>query len=351
MTSKSQNNSNLAFKPSPFLKNRHVQTLWAPLFRRSPKIERWRERITLSDGDFVDLDWAGPTRGPIVMILHGLTGSSDSLYAMGLQDALKQQGVRSFVMNFRGCSGEPNLRPRIYHSGETDDAKEVFSLMHARYPNTNFAAVGYSLGGNVLLKWLGETSGKPEMPNLKAAVAVSVPYELGTTSTAMDQGFSKVYRNKLLGELKQLMYRKKRLFQRTNSEFRTTYDKLGSFKKLKTFTQFDDQVVAPLHGFTNADDYYTQCSSRQFIANIQIPTLLIHSTDDPLMQPEVVPTAEELSEQVTHEFYTHGGHVGFVAGSPVRPFYWLEKRIPAYLAPYLKKGNTNLENHCLNTHA
>ncbi|MCG8313313.1 MAG: hydrolase, partial [Pseudomonadales bacterium] len=313
------------------------QTLWAPLFRRSPKIERWRERITLSDGDFVDLDWAGPTRGPIVMILHGLTGSSDSLYAIGLQDALKKLGIRSFVMNFRGCSGEPNLRPRIYHSGETEDVREVFNLIRTRHPNTHFAAVGYSLGGNVLLKWLGETGGTAEMPQLSAAVAVSVPYDLGKTSTSMDQGFSKVYRNKLLGELKDLMQKKKRLFGRTNREFKTTYDNFGNFKKLKTFTQFDDKVVAPLHGFNDAADYYARCSSRQFIANIKIPTLLIHSTDDPLMQPDVIPTPEDLSDQVCHEFYANGGHVGFVAGSPMRPLYWLEKRIPDFLIPYLRK--------------
>lgn len=324
------------FKPGFGLKNRHIQTLWAPLFRRRPNIDRWRERITLSDGDFVDLDWAGPTRGPIVMILHGLTGSSESKYAIGLQAKLQQQGIRSFVMHFRGCSDEPNLKPRIYHSGETEDAKEIFALMRTRYPRTPIFAAGFSLGGNVLLKWLGESETPPD---LVAAVAVSVPYQLEVASDTMDNGFSKFYRNIMLKELKRLMLQKKKLFQRANEDHHSTYNELGNMKRHKTFRDFDHHVVAPLHGFESADDYYQRSSSRQYLKNIAVPTLLIHGKDDPLMTPEVVPNAEELSATTTLEAFEHGGHVGFVSGSLIKPRYWLEKRIPDFIQYHLKENN------------
>lgn len=335
MPSKNSQPKNLTFKPARFVKNRHLQTMWAPLIRRRPPVERWRERITLSDGDFVDLDWAGPTRGPIVMILHGLTGSSESPYAIGLQAALKRAGVRSFVMHFRGCSGEPNLRPRIYHSGETQDVQEVFSILRKRHPNTPFCGVGYSLGGNVLLKWLGEA---PESAPLAAAVAVSVPYDLATTSKALDRGFAKIYRDRMMNELKLLMIRKKRLFQRHNPDYHTIYDSLGDMKKPIHFYDFDNQVIAPLHGFNSADDYYEKCSSRQFLKHIKVPTLLIHSKDDPFMTEAVIPTSDDLSDSITMEFFDRGGHVGFVSGSVFKPVYWLEKRIPQFLQAQLNKA-------------
>ena len=327
MTSILEKQQNLPFKPARLIKGPHLQTLWAPLFRRRPNVERWRERITLPDGDFVDLDWAGPTRGPIVMILHGLTGSSESPYAIGLQAALKTRGIRSFVMHFRGCSGEPNLRPRLYHSGETEDLEDVFQLIRSRHPSTPLFGVGYSLGGNVLLKWLGE---RETPPDLEAAVAVSVPYDLGVASISLDKGFSKIYRDRMMNELKLLLTRKKRLFQRSNADFHSIYDSLGDFRKHITFSEFDEHVIAPLHGFADAHDYYSKCSSKQFLKNIQVPTLLIHSKDDPLMTEDVVPKPEELSQDITTEFYPHGGHVGFVSGSVFKPRYWLDERIPRF---------------------
>lgn len=335
MTSNSEKYRGLPFKPARFIRSRHAQTLWAPLIRRRPKVERWRERITLSDGDFVDLDWAGPTRGPIVMIFHGLTGSSESPYAIGLQAALKKQGIRSFVMHFRGCSGEPNLRPRLYHSGETEDLEEVFQLIRSRHPSTPVFGVGYSLGGNVLLKWLGE---REESPDIEGAVAVSVPYDLGVTSVSLDKGLSKIYRDRMMNELKLLMTQKKRLFQRRNADYHSIYDSLGDFKKHITFSEFDEHVIAPLHGFSGARDYYDRSSSKQFLKHIRVPTLLIHSTDDPFMTAEVAPTQDQISPSVTLEVYPYGGHVGFVSGSLFRPQYWLEHRIPRFIQQLLDAG-------------
>lgn len=266
------------------------------------------------------------------MILHGLTGSSDSHYAIGLQAKLKQLGIRSFVMNFRGCSGEPNLKPRLYHSGETNDVQEVFSLIRNRHPNTPIFAAGFSLGGNVLLKWLGELESKP---SLTAAVAVSVPYRLGD-SAQLDKGFSKIYRNNMMRQLKRLIMQKKRLFQRNNNtDYHSTYDALGNLKRHTRFREFDHYVVAPLHGFASADDYYERSSSRQFLKGITVPTLLIHSKDDPFMLPDVLPNPEELSAVVTLEAYESGGHVGFVSGSIFRPDYFLETRIPDFLQTFL----------------
>ncbi|MCG8669671.1 MAG: alpha/beta fold hydrolase [Pseudomonadales bacterium] len=253
-----------------------------------------------------------------------------------MQAKLQQQGIRSFVMHFRGCSDEPNLKPRIYHSGETEDAKEIFALMRTRYPRTPIFAAGFSLGGNVLLKWLGESETPPD---LVAAVAVSVPYQLEVASDTMDNGFSKFYRNIMLKELKRLMLQKKKLFQRANEDHHSTYNELGNMKRHKTFRDFDHHVVAPLHGFESADDYYQRSSSRQYLKNIAVPTLLIHGKDDPLMTPEVVPNAEELSATTTLEAFEHGGHVGFVSGSLIKPRYWLEKRIPDFIQYHLKENN------------
>lgn len=326
-----------SFQPARLIKNRHAQTVWAPLFRRCPQIDRWRERITLSDGDFIDLDWAGPTRGPIVMILHGLTGSSESIYAIGLQAALKTRGIRSCVMHFRGCSGEPNLKPRIYHSGETQDLREIHDLMRTRYPSSPIFVVGYSMGGNVLLKWLGESETSPDVT---AAVAVSVPYDLATTSESLNKGMSKLYRDRMMNDLKWLMVEKKRLFQRNEPEYHSTYDALGDIKRHITFRDFDHHVIAPLHGFSSAEDYYEQSSSKQFLKNIRVPTLLIHSKDDPFMTADVAPTPEEVSDSIILEVYEKGGHLGFISGSIFRPKYWLEQRIPEFIQYHLATNNS-----------
>lgn len=328
---------NDSFVPAFGLKNPHAQTLWGPLLRRKPNLSRWRERITLKDGDFIDLDWAGTTRGPIVMILHGLSGSSESIYALGLQCALSKQGIRSFAMNFRGCSGEPNKLPRLYHSGDTADADEVLNIMKTRYPNTPIAVVGYSLGGNVLLKWLGEAGAEQNSSKFAAAVAVSVPFKLSVSSARMNLGLSKYYRNHMLNALKQGITEKKLRYQREKSHsHHQTLEILGNTSQHVTFRDFDEHVVAPLHGFESADDYYEKSSSFSYLKQITTQTLIIHSLDDPITLPEAVPTSSDVSNSISLEISEHGGHVGFVAGQLNRPIYWLEQRIPEFLGPYLK---------------
>jgi hypothetical protein len=379
------------FAPAWWCRGAHAQTLWPYLFRPSPRVELHRERLELPDGDFLDLDWTTGRDGPIVLILHGLDGSSNSKYARGLLKSIHARRWRGVVMHFRGCSGEPNRLPRSYHSGETGDLAHVLSVLRRREPETPLAAVGYSLGGNVLLKWLGETANAPilkagrtsaasrasesargpadaqdaRMPRrpvmagsgldpigeaatapslargprldpigetgatlLRAAVAVSVPFRLGESAERLEHGLSRVYQLSLLRRLRKSVQLKQ---QRMSLPLRTT-----NLSALKTFRQFDDHVTAPLHGFDDAEHYYRVSSCRQYLSGIRLPTLILHSLDDPFMTPDSPPCPEELSPSTVLELYASGGHVGFVGGSwPWKARYWLEERIPSYLHPLI----------------
>lgn len=322
------------FQPAWWLNNRHLQTLYPALLRKVPSLQRTRERLSTPDGDFIDLDWHGENHGVIVILLHGLSGSSRSGYIIGLQRTLHQNGFASVAMNFRGCSGEPNRLARCYHSGETEDIDFVYRTLGQRYPKAVFAAVGFSLGGNVLLKWLGEQGDKA---GLAAAVAVSVPLLLNECATKLDHGFSRVYRKHLLDELKRYMHTKQRFLQANGLE--TEADKLaslGSLADIHSFWQYDDRVVAKLHGFKDVHDYYRRSSSRQFLLAIRVPTLVVQSEDDPFMTPAVLPSADELAPRVQLEVCSGGGHVGFVAGrNRCSADYWLEQRVPLFLREHL----------------
>ena len=305
------------FKPAWWCRGPHMQTLWPYLFRRTPRVELRRERLELPDGDFLDLDWTANSHGPIVIVLHGLEGSSDSKYARGLLKAVHERGWRGVVMHFRGCSGEPNRLPRSYHSGETSDLAYVVDLLRQREPETPLFVVGFSLGGNVLLKWLGE-SGK-QVP-INAAVAVSVPFLLAESAKRLDQGFSRVYQWGLMRSMRNAVAEKRRRMKLPL--------KIEDLSALRTFRDFDEHITAPLHGFAGADDYYRRSSSRQYLRGIQIPTLIIQSCDDPFMTDAVIPQDGELSPAIKLKLYDHGGHVGFVARRHLwNPDYWLEGKI------------------------
>lgn len=294
-----------------------MQTLWPFLFRRAPRVELRRERVELPDGDFLDLDWTVRDDGPIVLILHGLEGSSNSKYARGLLKAVHKRGWRGAVMHFRGCSGEPNRMPRGYHSGETGDLACIVDLLRRRKPETPLFVVGFSLGGNVLLKWLGESG---EQAPINAAVAVSVPFLLGESAKRLDRGFSRVYQWGLMRSMCRSVAEKRR---RVKLPLR-----IEDLSALKTFRDFDEHVTAVLHGFASADDYYNRSSSWQYLKEIQVPTLIIHSSDDPFMTKAMIPQDGELSPAIQLEINDSGGHVGFVGGEwPWAPAYWLEGRI------------------------
>jgi predicted alpha/beta-fold hydrolase len=318
--------ANSRFHPAWWLSNGHLQTIWPVLFRRRIPLETRRERVELPDGDFLDIDWVG-REGPIVIVLHGLQGSAESKYARGLLREIEALGWRGALMHFRGCSGEPNRLPRSYHSGETADVDWFARELRRREPETPLAAVAYSLGGNVLLKWLGESrSANP----LRAAVAVSIPFELGSAADAMEVGLSRIYQWYLVRKLKKAVYAKM-----ANGSFALPLT--GSeIDRLRTFREFDDAITAPVHGFESAVDYYERCSSRQFVCRIETPTLVLHSADDPLMHAGIIPQPEEHSAQVRFEVSPSGGHVGFVSGSwPWSARYWLEDRIPAFLREHI----------------
>ncbi|MFZ2451058.1 MAG: hydrolase [Methylovulum miyakonense] len=324
-----------SFKPAWWLRNGHLQTLFPALLRRKTNVPQlWRERLVTPDGDFLDIDHCGTGTGPLVILLHGLTGSSDSGYIKGLQVVFLRQGWRSVVLNFRGCSGEPNNKARCYHSGETEDIHFVYETLRQREPNTPFAAIGFSLGGNVLLKWLGEQGGRLA---LSAAVAVSVPLLLNLCASKLDKGFSKLYRANLLDGLKTYMRLKLAHLERNGHHAEAEkIRRLGDCSKISSFWQYDDVVVAGLHGFKDVHDYYQRSSSRQFLQHIKVPTLVIQADDDPFMTPAVLPAIDELSAHVRLEITRGGGHVGFVAQHGLfKPRYWLEQRIPAFLGQYL----------------
>lgn len=320
------------FRPAPWLKNPHGQTLWAALARRSPELPLQRERIELPDGDFVDIDWrqsdAGSSNGPIVVILHGLTGSIESKYARGQMNALHKLGCRVVLMNFRGQSGEPNRLPRAYHSGDTGDIDYLVRLLKQREPDTPIAVVGYSVGGNVLLKWLGEQG--PAAP-IVAGVAVSPPFDLTKCAVAINQGFSRGYEKKLLQELCAAVEEK--FIAPPHGQALTPPFELPDLNQLNDFFVYDDAITAPLNGFRDVAHYYDDSSCIHYLKDIRTDTLVIHALDDPFMSPDIVPRETQLSEQVTIELSPRGGHVGFVSSTRLgAPRYWLEERIPRYLA-------------------
>jgi len=312
------------FKPAWWLPDGHSQTIWPDLIRKLPKLNYHPECLELPDGDFVDLCWTGNTSGPIVAVFHGLEGCISSHYAASIMAIIHKLGWRGVFMHFRGCSGKANRLDRSYHSGDTCDIAFLLKSLKRRYPQSPLGAIGYSLGGNALLKYLGE-SGEDSL--VESAVAVSVPYVLQDSVSRLSQGLSRLYQHRLI----RLLHKK--IQAKFNS--RNEKSRIAELSSLDTLYKFDDRITAPLHGFNDAEDYYTQSSSRSFLTKIKIPALLLHSKNDPFMTPEAIPSNNELSKSVILELSENGGHVGFVGGSkPWKPEFWLEQRIPNFLTNY-----------------
>ena len=310
------------FRPAWWLPGPHLQTIWPSLARRRPRLPLQRRRIELADGDFIDLALGGGT-GPRVLVIHGLEGDLHSHYAGTLLDALARRGYRPVFMHLRGCSGEPNRLARSYHSGATEDLHEVLTHLAEDPEGAPLAVVGFSLGANLLLKYLGEGGWPGGTPLLGTAVAVSVPFVLRDAMLRLDLGASRLYRRYLIDKLRDAFRRK----------FAARPCPLDlDIGAIRDFNQFDDQITAPLSGFAGVFDYYSRASCRQFLPHIHTPTLIVHALDDPFMFPATVPFEHELGPGVTLELAGHGGHVGFVAGViPWQPVYWLEGRILDHL--------------------
>lgn len=319
---------NSTFQPAWWLRSPHLQTIFPSLFRKKANFKPDWERMELEDGDFMDLAWhrRPEADAPLVLMMHGLEGSLDSHYASNMLAALHAAGFSAVMMHLRGRGREPNRLPQSYHSGATDDLRLVLKHLAQRH-QTPQAVIGVSLGGNLLLKYLGE-EGK-NCP-LKTAIAISAPFQLGNCSKKLGKGFGKIYGQYLLNTLK-ASYREK--FSIVNSPLDV------DLKSIKTLWQFDDAITAPLHGFKGVEDYYRQCSCAQFLPAIATPTLIIHSQDDPFMTPVIVPAEDEMSGNVTLELTRYGGHVGFIEGyAGGKLTYWLERRVVAHLQSLLNRS-------------
>lgn len=315
------------FKPSWWCSNRHAQTIFPSLpWSGVPKVKLESELLELPDGDVTVVDWmvGGPapdTGAPLLIILHGLEGSANSSYARSLLHATAQMGWRAAVLHFRDCGDYRNRLPRRYHAGETNDIRYFVESLRTAGHEGPMMAAGFSLGGSVLLKYLGENGVSTP---LDAAAAVSVPLSLHDSADALSIGVSKIYQYHLLKRMK-------RAIRRKFDQYTAAFDWHRAMNA-RSFAEFDDAVTAPLHGFAGKDEYYDRCSSVDFLAEIRRPTLIINALDDPFMTPAAIPDKERLSEDVRIEVSSAGGHVGFVGGAlPWRPEYYLPPRIIGFL--------------------
>ena len=305
----------------------HAQTLAARVLRPAEGPPFERERLVTPDADFVDLDF-GPDAGPeapIALVLHGLEGSSRRRYVRSVARELLARGVWPIGLNFRGCSGEPNRTLRFYHSGETEDPAFVVEELRRRHPGRKIGAVGFSLGGNVLLKMLGERDdGGAGL--VDAAVAMSVPYDLAAGCAHLEQSpMGRLYAEYFLRSLKSKVAAKA-------GPLSGAVD-LGAIAAVRSIWRFDDLVTAPLHGFVDAAEYYACSSSARFLSGIRVPTLLLHALDDPFLPREAIPVEQVAANPLLHlSLQPSGGHVGFLAGPPWRPRFWADEEAARFLA-------------------
>lgn len=293
------------------------------------------ERIPTSDADEVTLASAlSPTTGPVLLVLHGLEGGLRSHYAGGIWSVARQRGWQPKMLLFRTCDGRMNRARRTYHSGETSDLDHIVRRLVAKDPSRAIGLAGVSLGGNVMLKWLGE-QGDAAPPQIRAAIAISTPYDLARSSKAIDSGFSRLYQWNFLRSLKRKA--REKIAQQADLGDEMTVD------SLTTMWEFDDRFTAPLHGFRDAADYYARSSSLGFLERIRRPTLLLSARDDPFHPPEVLRDVEAIAAAnpfVTTEFHERGGHVGFVGGAPWRPTYYVESRVASFLGSFLQGSDS-----------
>ncbi|GAU09220.1 YheT family hydrolase [Desulfoplanes formicivorans] len=314
-----------AYKPVWPLTNGHVHTVYPTLFRPTPQTWPLRKRIATPDGDFLDIDVHRGSRQPadtVVIISHGLEGNARKKYPLGMARAMNRMGYDAVCLNFRGCSGEPNRLLRMYHSGVTDDLHTV--IMHALTEGTyqHVLLVGFSMGGNQTLKYLGE---EPDMvpQEVRGAVVFSVPCDLKGSARVMDRPINRIYMEYFMKGLRQKVRTKAAMFP-------GMIDTKG-LDSIRTFSVFDDRYTAPIHGFRNALDYYTKASCKPFLPTIRIPCLLVQARDDPFMSPSCYPVACATNNPNLYlEIPPYGGHVGFHL--PGRDnVYWMEKRACAFM--------------------
>jgi predicted alpha/beta-fold hydrolase len=312
-----------AFHSPYFLRNGHVQTILPVLLPRRIRTTFVRERLELPDGDFLDLDWLRNNGKRLVILAHGLEGSSTQNYIRGMATELAKTGWDSLAYNFRGCSGEPNRLPRAYHSGETEDLRAVIARATREY--TTLALVGFSLGGNVILKYLGEA---PPHASIRSGVAVCAPIDLASCARKLDEKRSnRIYLRRFIVSLVNKIEAKATLFP-------DVVDATEA-RRLRTFQAFDNRYTGPMHGFRDAADYWTRSSARQFLPKITVPTLLLQPRNDPFLAPEAYPWPEaEANPHFFLEAPESGGHVGFIdLRNGLQP--WSERRVVEFLSSHV----------------
>jgi len=305
--------------PFPF-KHYHLNTIFPTLFRKIKEINYERERIDTADNDFIDLDFSKVGGNSLIIILHGLEGNAHKSYVKGLVRTMNRAGVDAVAMNLRGCSNEDNRNFYSYHSGKTEDLETVINYITNNYNYNKLFLSGFSLGGNIVLKYLGEKSDKIN-PIIKAAVGISVPCDLRATSYNFLKKDNFLYQYRFIRSLRKKALSKVKRFPE--------YQHLEKdIKDCKTFFDFDNLITGPSNGFKDAEDYWKQSSCKQFITSIRVPTLLINALDDPFLPNECYPF-EEAKQNPNFIFETpkYGGHVGFIEKWPLSKELWVEKRV------------------------
>jgi predicted alpha/beta-fold hydrolase len=312
------------FRAPRWLPSGHAQTIYGslgvPVARTRLRAERW----TTPDGDFVDVHRLdGAVDAPLVALFHGLEGGSRSHYARAFFAHARALGWRAVLPHFRGCGGEANLLPRAYHSGDSAEIDWMLARLRAEAGSAPLYAAGVSLGGNVLLKWLGER-GAAARAIVRAAVAVSAPVDLTASGDALERGFNMVYTRNFLVTLKRKAAAKL-------ARFPGAFDG-EALARARTLRDFDDAVTAPLHGFRDAADYWLRSSAKPWLRHIALPALLLNAVNDPFLPAEYLPRPDEVSPQVTLEYPAAGGHVGFVSGAFPGRFEWLPHRMFSFFS-------------------
>jgi predicted alpha/beta-fold hydrolase len=310
------------YKAPLLCSNPHLQTIVPSVLRRVRGVEYERERIETPDGDFLDLDWSRLGSQRVGIVLHGMEGDSTRSYMKGMVKALNRRGWDAVAMNFRGCSGETNRLLRMYHGGETGDLHTVIGHVMATADYDQLALVGFSLGGNVVLKYLGE-NGSRIQPGIRAAVAFSVPCDVKGCSARLSESGNRPYTRRFLKMMRDKIRAKALMMPDRISD--------AGYETIKTVMEFDDKYTAPIHGFRDVDDLYEKASSRQFLNSITVPTLLINAADDPFLSQSCFPYAEaKANPQLFLEIPRHGGHVGFMTFNNGGE-YWSETRACTFL--------------------
>lgn len=317
------------FTPAFGLKNRHLQTIYSTFFRKDIKLDYEIKEFTLKDNDFIECYWLNKKRANtnIFVIFHGLEGSFHSPYIKGIMKALEEKNQAVVLVHFRSCANKVNKKAKTYHSGDTSDAIEYLKYLYDKYEKANVLTIGYSVGGNMLLKLLG----KDFIDNfIDKSICISAPLDLSICAKVLNSGFAKLYQKHLLKLLKETLIKKyeKHDYKKLINLSRKRVDKISTIK------EFDDLYTSKINNFGTAENYYKLNSAKQFLKNIKTKTLLIHALDDPFMNKDILPSKEELSKNCTLEIYKNGGHLGFIEGSIFKPEYMLEKRILEYFDEY-----------------